>query len=185
MTQDTGRPPLRDEKPHYLYRLFDGTDSLLYVGVTRSVQHRRYQHAHTQPWWAEVARHTAEEYPNRYSALMAEQEAIKLEEPKYNIRHSNHRKIGLADRHHSVYWVHGRYNRLLYVGLTSDLPNRLRHHQQLSKWWHEAKTIRLEHFPDRAKARVAEYAAINRLRPLYNYLPANRVVVDEEIKPAS
>lgn len=68
-----------------LYRFFDESDELLYVGVTMNPTRRWLEHSQDKVWWAEVAHVTLEPYPDRKSVLDAEQLAIKTEHPRYNI----------------------------------------------------------------------------------------------------
>jgi predicted GIY-YIG superfamily endonuclease len=70
-----------------LYRFFDG-DSLVYVGITSNPVQRFAQHAADKSWWPQVTRRTIEWYETRRAAEMAEQAAIKLKNPIYNVVHS-------------------------------------------------------------------------------------------------
>ena len=80
---------LGDDVPTALYRLFDGGDTLLYVGITEHVAHRFQQHAALQRWWPEVARKTVQWYNSRPDATEAERIAISEESPRYNIAGSS------------------------------------------------------------------------------------------------
>lgn len=71
---------------HSLYRFYDHTGELLYVGVTINPGARLAKHKDTKTWWNEVARVDLETYPDRSALLVAEREAIKTEAPHYNIR---------------------------------------------------------------------------------------------------
>ena len=71
---------------HYVYRLWDDTGALLYVGISKTLVNRLTQHDESQPWAAEVASVTAKRYPTREKARAAEIEAIQKENPRYNIR---------------------------------------------------------------------------------------------------
>jgi hypothetical protein len=55
----------------YLYRLYDSSDELLYVGVTTNVERRMSEHR-PKPWYARVARFQVDEYPTRWRAVLAE-----------------------------------------------------------------------------------------------------------------
>lgn len=72
-------------RPHALYRFFDGTRELLYIGITLNPGSRWKQHAAHKPWWHEVTNITVEPFPNRESVLAAERTAIGKERPRYNI----------------------------------------------------------------------------------------------------
>lgn len=72
----------------YVYRLFDAQGRLLYIGKTYNVRARlwgRGGHAHTKPWWPEVASVTATEYRTEEAALDAEAWAIRREKPLHNV----------------------------------------------------------------------------------------------------
>lgn len=75
---DTGRP-------HYVYRLFDAAERLLYVGFTVAPRQRMRQHAGEQPWWPEVATARLDQYANRADALAVEATAIATENPVHNV----------------------------------------------------------------------------------------------------
>lgn len=78
--------PARDDLPHYVYRLFDESGRLLYVGMTYDPRSRRLAHKSDKPWWDEVASWRLTIYPNRAHALRVEARAILTEDPAYNIR---------------------------------------------------------------------------------------------------
>lgn len=69
---------------HYVYRLFDADDQLLYVGCTHDMAMRMRYHKYRTPWFSEVARTEVETHPNRQAALDAEIVAIVLERPLRN-----------------------------------------------------------------------------------------------------
>lgn len=69
----------------WLYRLFDSTGKLLYVGVTNNPDARFRTHRRQKAWWPEVASHTLTEYEYRAHAFRCEKEAIRDENPAYNI----------------------------------------------------------------------------------------------------
>lgn len=77
--------PPSDRRPHALYRFWDSSDVLLYIGITMNPGERWKQHRAEKPWWFEVAKVTVENYPDRKSVLDAERDAIIAEGPKYNI----------------------------------------------------------------------------------------------------
>jgi predicted GIY-YIG superfamily endonuclease len=68
-----------------LYRLYDDSDALLYIGIAGNPGRRFEQHRRDKPWWGQVARITLEHHPTRDKALTAETEAIRTEHPRYNI----------------------------------------------------------------------------------------------------
>lgn len=75
-------------KPHALYRFFDRTDVLLYVGITMDLPARVGQHRKDKPWWVEVNHITIEHFEDRAEVLLAEREAIRTEKPLYNSTHN-------------------------------------------------------------------------------------------------
>jgi hypothetical protein len=68
-----------------LYRLFDTTERLLYVGVAFTPSARFTQHARTKVWWQDVAAKHVEWFESRAAAEDAEKSAIRTEGPLYNI----------------------------------------------------------------------------------------------------
>lgn len=76
------------EAPQALYRFFDATGVLLYVGITNNPSRRFTQHGTSREWWHEVETIKMERFPSREAVLQAERAAIKAEGPKYNIVHA-------------------------------------------------------------------------------------------------
>jgi predicted GIY-YIG superfamily endonuclease len=68
-----------------LYRLFDASGALLYVGISGRWATRLAQHATRQGWWDEVAKVTREPFESREDALAAEAAAMEQEHPRYNV----------------------------------------------------------------------------------------------------
>lgn len=75
-------------KPQALYRHFDLSGALLYVGVTNRIPNRIKEHSKHSSWWSQIARIDIEHFPDRESVLKAEREAIINEKPKHNIQHA-------------------------------------------------------------------------------------------------
>lgn len=67
-----------------LYRLFDATEQLLYVGISTQPETRWTQHAADKPWWPLVQHRKLEWHPDRGAAEDAERTAVRTEEPLYN-----------------------------------------------------------------------------------------------------
>lgn len=80
------------DKPTTLYRFFDSDSRLLYVGITCRGPERWADHASEKGWWTDVARVTADHFPNRAAAAAAEVVAIRLESPSFNWMHSDMRR---------------------------------------------------------------------------------------------
>lgn len=74
-----------------LYRFYDATGALLYIGITNSIPRRLGEHDERKPWFTETAKVTFEHHPSRAAALTAEKKAIKAERPKHNIVHNHGR----------------------------------------------------------------------------------------------
>jgi len=71
-------------QPTALYRLYDDSGQLLYIGITRSPAWRWYKHASCSPWWPQVRRREIVWYDTRPEARAAEIEAIGAERPIHN-----------------------------------------------------------------------------------------------------
>lgn len=71
-----------------LYRAFNQSDDLLYVGISLRAAQRVHEHKKLSGWFQEVSRLEFEWFETRQSALVAEREAIKSERPKYNKHHN-------------------------------------------------------------------------------------------------
>lgn len=69
----------------YLYRHFDASGPLLYIGVSLSVMRRLEQHKDCSSWFKTISNITIESFPTRNDALKAERSAILKEKPLYNI----------------------------------------------------------------------------------------------------
>lgn len=68
-----------------LYRHFDENNSLLYVGISLSTFNRLSQHKDHSEWFKKIKNVTIEHFPTREEAMAAERQAIKSENPKFNI----------------------------------------------------------------------------------------------------
>jgi predicted GIY-YIG superfamily endonuclease len=68
-----------------VYRLYDASDVLLYVGATSEPGRRFRVHKAITPWWNEVAHHTLEWHDSMQEALTAETVVIGAETPLYNM----------------------------------------------------------------------------------------------------
>lgn len=90
-----GRQRLRRQL-HVLYRFFDSSNTLLYIGITNNIPHRLRSHSELQPWWEEVASATMEHYPDRDALEEAERSAIRTERPRHNKAYADRREIDSA-----------------------------------------------------------------------------------------
>lgn len=77
---------VRKDVPHFVYRCYDSTGRLLYVGCTNSVAQRLQTHEAGSWWWPEVATIRNLLFPNREKALEMEREAIWNERPRCNVK---------------------------------------------------------------------------------------------------
>lgn len=78
--------PLVD-RPHVLYRMFDRSKHLLYVGITVDARARWKAHGEDKSWWTDVASIEVQHFTSRAAAERAEQLAIRSERPLHNIVH--------------------------------------------------------------------------------------------------
>jgi hypothetical protein len=70
-----------------LYRHYSGTGELLYVGITGEHVRRCLQgHRSRSKWFKEIVRIDIEHFETRALAEIAEEIAILVERPKYNVR---------------------------------------------------------------------------------------------------
>jgi hypothetical protein len=69
-----------------VYRYFDATGCLLYVGASHDPDGRHEYHQRFQPWWPDVdpSRTRVEWFPTRQKALSTEALAIRTENPLHN-----------------------------------------------------------------------------------------------------
>jgi predicted GIY-YIG superfamily endonuclease len=90
-------------RPTVVYRLYDESGSLLYVGMTvdpvARFRNHRYWHV---DWWPYVDSVLFEDHPNRAEAAFAEKVAMILERPKENVVGSYTR----AQRYASGGWLY-------------------------------------------------------------------------------
>lgn len=70
-----------------LYRHYNSSDELLYVGISLSALQRLGQHAEHSAWFGSISRVTIEHYETRQLALDAEREAVIRERPLHNVHH--------------------------------------------------------------------------------------------------
>lgn len=98
----------RADLPHFVYRIYDNTGQLLYIGCARDVDYRIEMHKATTtlPCWADIryryGHHTAEEFPTLAAARAAERAAIKAEAPLHNRQHNPKRFRRVAGEYVTV-----------------------------------------------------------------------------------
>ncbi|MEH3109478.1 MAG: hypothetical protein PGN22_05160 [Agrobacterium cavarae] len=69
-----------------LYRHFNASGDLLYVGCSNSVLRRTEQHESQSEWFLNVSTITVQHFADGAEALAAEAEAILSEHPRHNVR---------------------------------------------------------------------------------------------------
>jgi GIY-YIG catalytic domain. len=72
------------------------------------------------------------------------------------------------DEPHALYRFYGAGGTLLYIGITNEIPRRLKDHSRNKPWWLGVTNIKVEHYPNRQSVLEAERRAIIAERPLYN-----------------
>jgi predicted GIY-YIG superfamily endonuclease len=77
---------------HALYRFRDLGESLLYIGITNSVELRWAQHRAAKSWWKDAVIREVHYYPTRELLEAAEKAAIKREHPIHNKAHNGVRR---------------------------------------------------------------------------------------------
>lgn len=82
--------------PTALYRHYDESGTLLYVGISVSVLMRVSQHKLNSSWFNQVVTIKIERFSDYQSAATAEQMAIKAENPKYNQTYANNRPLRIV-----------------------------------------------------------------------------------------
>ena len=82
------------KETHWLYRMYDAEDTLLYVGLSRYPFDRFYQHSLTKSWFDNVRRITCEWFKDGYDGLASERKAIVSEKPLINKNHNGGHKAG-------------------------------------------------------------------------------------------
>lgn len=99
MTIELARPAIEQARRCALYRHFDASDALLYIGITESLEGRTSGHARGSEWVRFAFRAEAEWHDTRESAAAAEQYAIRHEMPVFNRQHA----VGDVDRRIAEY----------------------------------------------------------------------------------
>lgn len=75
----------------YLYRHYDPNGDLLYVGVSLVPLRRQEKHRGVAAWRNMICRILIEPFDTREAALAAEEAAIRIEFPKFNLMHNRQR----------------------------------------------------------------------------------------------
>ena len=70
---------------HTLYRFFDESGALLYVGITGNPAKRLSQHRREKDWWDSVSRVEMQRFASREELEAAERAAVIAEKPLHNV----------------------------------------------------------------------------------------------------
>ncbi len=81
-------PDHAEDDVNTLYRFFDESGVLLYVGITFDPPNRFRSHEAGKEWWGQVRSIELEQFISRKAVLHAEREAIRTERPLFNVMHS-------------------------------------------------------------------------------------------------
>lgn len=78
--------PIRNPllRQHFVYRAFDESGALLYIGCSKNLRERMGEHRSFSPWFAHAARFTLAGPYNYETARQIERDAIHSERPLYN-----------------------------------------------------------------------------------------------------
>lgn len=74
--------------PTSVYRYYDKSGVLLYVGITSRRTRRQLEHNSDKEWWPFVARQEVDHYPNRVEAEVQERGLIRRYRPPFNKQHN-------------------------------------------------------------------------------------------------
>jgi hypothetical protein len=117
-----------------LYRWFDETGQLLYVGISISAYERAKDHRKTKEWFREAKKMTIEQFATREQALEAEKTAIQNEKPLHNVVHSTNGQLTRTFNIAEAAKATGKSQMTIrkYLGL-SGRPSRLPNAQKVLK----------------------------------------------------
>lgn len=90
--------------PTALYRFFDASGGLLYVGISSNLRKRWSYHATEQAttWWPLAVDRKVIWYDTRVAAARAEVQAIQNENPAYNVMHTERNRLPFGDRRGTI-----------------------------------------------------------------------------------
>lgn len=83
-----GSPRNKLSLKHYVYKLWDETGALLYIGISDRGPVRLAEHHHRKPWFVDVERVEFERYESRWASEERERHLIRTLRPRYNIQHN-------------------------------------------------------------------------------------------------
>jgi len=117
-------PSRLPDRPHFVYRCYDRSDRLVYVGCSVAPRTRMEQHRASSWWFEQVQRIRYTVFPNKEYALHMERKAIEAENPRWNIRHRDRSEWGLGD-------YRDYHTALTFNGATEKRLERVRGEAQL------------------------------------------------------
>src|SRR5690348_10078875 len=115
------------ERTPLVYRVYDDTDRLIYIGATSNLKQRLDHHRSAAWWWGLAGRVTKVEQPNMECAFIVEHAAIRAERPAFNLLNRRggsktyQHRLTDADVDHLRQWYQSRPYRC------GSLPLPLRH----------------------------------------------------------
>lgn len=149
-------------RPGYMYRLYDDAGQLLYIGRSATPESRIAIHRRcTAGWQTEIDHWEIEPFASISAAIRGQRRATAAERPLHvDVT------LDLADRPVWVYRIYDTEAVLQYIGQTTDVGHRIWTHQRQGRF--TVATWTTEKLPNREAANVAEKAAIEAERPLWN-----------------
>lgn len=81
--------PTSDSSPTSVYRYYDASGVLIYVGITKTGIYRNQQHNASKEWWPFVASQSVDHFPTRSAAHAREVALIQQYRPPFNTHHNN------------------------------------------------------------------------------------------------
>jgi predicted GIY-YIG superfamily endonuclease len=82
---------------YVLYRFYDATDRLLYIGLTENPHARFKNHRFTKQWWEDVVSIQLEKFQSRDAVVAAERKAIERELPVHNVHNNRGQRINVNE----------------------------------------------------------------------------------------
>lgn len=76
-----------------VYRYYDRSDILIYVGITSGGILRQRQHNYSKEWWPLVVRQEVDHYPTRDEAHAHEIDLIRVFKPPFNKQHNTEHEV--------------------------------------------------------------------------------------------
>ena len=110
-------------KPTTLYRYFNSSNELLYVGISKSPMQRLEEHKYRAAWFESAESVKFEKFDTRDAALKAESIAIKNENPIFNIQNKPKQPKKITEEKPLLYGVDNDFLILWAVGDTSCIEH--------------------------------------------------------------